>query len=281
MLPRSFVFLPGIGPTRELRLWNKGVESWADYRNLSRVLGIRPRLKAHHDQLLEMAEAKRTTDPAFFARMLPTTEHWRAYSTYEHRAAYVDIETTGDRANQITVVGVHYKGETRAFVRPTPGATDAMVAACGGEPYTPEAVSEFLADVTCFVTFNGASFDLPVMAGEGIVMPAVPHADLRTVFTRIGYSGGLKKIETALGVERDDDLQGLTGWDAVKMWRRWVNRQDAESLRTLLAYNIADCANLEPLAQFACGKLVKQTLAGITSQTRLEGSSVPATATGP
>lgn len=267
LLPRSFVLLPGIGPTRELRLWKRGVDNWAAYRDTNRVPGIKPRLKAHHDELLARAETCLGTDAPFFARMLPSSEHWRAYQSFARHAAFLDIETTGDRINDVTVVGVHMGGQDRAFVR--------------GQDYTPEAVSAHLQSATCIVTFNGASFDLPRLAADGVEIPKVPHVDLRHVFSRIGYAGGLKKIEVALGVTRDDGLDGLTGWDAVKMWRRWTSRGDQAALDTLVAYNVADCVNLKPLADFACDKLATQTIAEITAQTHLDADAPAISPAGP
>lgn len=271
VLPRTFMFLPGIGPVREGRLWKRGVATWKDYRALSRVQGVRPKLKERHDEVLSIAESCLGRDPAFFARLLPSSEHWRAFGAFGHRAAYVDIETTGDRENLVTVVGVRYGGESRAFVR--------------GIDYTPEAVSGFLSGATSLVTFNGASFDLPVLQNEGVKLPQVPHMDLRLVLARIGYTGGLKKIEETLapvlGTVRDERLQGLSGWDAVKLWRRWEREGDRGALDTLVAYNVADFENLEPLADFAYSRLAEQTLAPLTAQARLPESGREAPPAGP
>jgi uncharacterized protein YprB with RNaseH-like and TPR domain len=262
VLSRSFLFLAGIGPVRENRLWRRGVSSWAQYRDLPRVQGIRPRLKAQHDEVLALAEERMGRDPAFFAHLLPTGEHWRAFGQYGEGAAYVDIETTGDRDNQVTVVGVRHRGKSRAFVK--------------GIDYSPEAVSRFLGGATCLVTFNGASFDLPVLQRDGVTLPAVPHVDLRLVFGRIGLTGGLKKIEEDLGCDRDPSLAGLSGWDAVKLWRRWETRGDQAALDRLVAYNLADFENLEPLAHYACETLTLQTLRGLRTQTRLPVQALPA-----
>ena len=263
MLPRTFLFLPGIGPTREAGLWRRGVDSWDAYRRLARVPGIRPRIKERHDAVLEVAASALPRDPAFFARVLPPGEHWRAYRHFAARAAYVDIETTGDRANDVTVVGVRFNGESRAFVR--------------GKDYTPEAVTAFLGGASCLVTFNGASFDLPVLVHDGVKLPAVPHVDLRPVLARVGLTGGLKKIEESLGLARADGVKGLSGWDAVKLWRRWEARADEEALRTLVAYNVADFENLEPLARLAAERLETQMLAEVAAQTRLTLEGPPAT----
>jgi hypothetical protein len=263
------VFLPGIGPVREAGLWRRGVDSWGAYRAMRRVSGIRPRIKERHDAVLEMAESSLSTrDPAFFARVLPPAEHWRAFGAFGAGAAYVDIETTGDRTNAVTVVGVRHMSQSRAFVR--------------GRDYSPEAVSDFLAGATSLVTFNGASFDLPVLAAEGVRLPNVPHVDLRVVFSRLGYAGGLKKIEEALGLGRAGALRGLSGWDAVKLWRRWSDRGDEEALRTLVAYNVADFENLEPLARFACARLERALLDDVSAaQARLPLSPPGAAPAGP
>lgn len=255
VLGRSFLFLSGIGPVREARLWRRGVSSWSEYRDLPRVKGIRPRLKAQHDEILAVAEERLGRDPAFFASLLPPGEHWRAFDPHSAGAAYIDIETTGDRENQVTVVGVRHRGRSRAFVR--------------GIDYTPEAVSAFLAGAECLVSFNGASFDLPVLQRDGVRLPPVPHVDLRLVFNRIGLVGGLKKIEEDLGFPRDAAVAGLSGWDAVKLWRKWEARRDEDALRTLVAYNLADFENLEPLAHYACETLKVQTLRAIREQARL------------
>lgn len=248
-------------------MWRRGVTSWEDYRALHSVRGIRPHLKAQHDRLLLVAEAALGRDPAFFAHVLPSTEHWRAYEHFREGAAYLDIETTGDRENLVTIVGVRLRGKSRCFVR--------------GEDYTPEAVSEFLRGATSLVTFNGASFDLPVLAKEGVVLPQVLGVDLRLVLDRAGYHGGLKRIEEQLGFARDDALRGLTGYDAVKLWRRWAYERDRDALDRLLAYNTADFENLEPLADFACSTLRGQIMEDVTAQARLPLGSAPTAQAGP
>lgn len=268
VLPRTFVFLPGIGPVREARLWKRGITTWRDYRALPHVKGIRPRLKERHDQLLELAEASLGKDPRFFAHLLPPHEQWRAFPHFRDGAAYIDIETRGEReSNDITVVGIRLRGRSRMFVR--------------GSDYSPAAVSEFLKDATALVTFNGNSFDLPMLAGDGVALPAVPQVDLRVVLHRAGYEGGLKRIEEALGFVRDESVRGMSGYDAVKLWRRYEREGDAAALDRLLAYNAADFENLEPLADFACAALEKHLLAGGTLQTRLIPASAPGAPAGP
>ena len=235
---------------------------------MSHVKGVRRRLKERHDELLEIAEASLGKDPRFFAEVLPAQEQWRAFAHFRDGAAYIDIETRGERENNdVTVVGVRYRGESRMFVR--------------GRDYTPAAVSEFLRDATALVTFNGNTFDLPVLTNEGVELPRVPQVDLRVVLHRAGYEGGLKRIEEALGFVRDDRVRGMTGYDAVKLWRRYEREGDGSALERLLAYNAADFENLEPLADFACDALEKQLLSGGTIQTRLTQALAPEAQAGP
>jgi uncharacterized protein YprB with RNaseH-like and TPR domain len=67
----------------------------------------------------------------------------------------------------------------------------------------------------------------------------------------------LKRIEHRLGLERDPDLQGLDGWDAVRLWSHW-RRGDADARDRLERYNAADTMNLEPIATYLFGELRRQ-----------------------
>jgi len=49
-------------------------------------------------------------------------------------------------------------------------------------------------------------------------------------FEKIGYSGGLKKIESLLGMRRSDETNGITGFDAVRLWNKY-ERGNSEALR--------------------------------------------------
>jgi uncharacterized protein YprB with RNaseH-like and TPR domain len=50
-------------------------------------------------------------------------------------------------------------------------------------------------------------------------------------------------------------VEGLSGWDAVQLWRAWRRRGDADALDLLLAYNREDIENLSLLLAFAYGRL--------------------------
>jgi uncharacterized protein YprB with RNaseH-like and TPR domain len=67
---------------------------------------------------------------------------------------------------------------------------------------------------------------------------------------QIGYRGGLKAIERAMGIERSGETKGLTGRDAVRLWAQYMRGSDS-ALDTLLAYNREDVVNLEKLMEHA------------------------------
>jgi uncharacterized protein YprB with RNaseH-like and TPR domain len=67
----------------------------------------------------------------------------------------------------------------------------------------------------------------------------------------VGVGGGLKKIEKFFGIDRGEDTDGLTGYDAVLLWRRWEMTRNQGALDKLVAYNREDVVNMERLAEIA------------------------------
>ena len=100
----------------------------------------------------------------------------------------------------------------------------------------------------------GPSCDLPVLLAtiQGLPLDQ-PHVDLCFLGRQLGYRGGLKAIEHQLGISRRADLWGMGGADAGQLWNRWRHSRDEEARERLLAYNEADCVNLQQLADlFYC-----------------------------
>ncbi|MGD8353089.1 MAG: ribonuclease H-like domain-containing protein [Pseudomonadota bacterium] len=151
--------------------------------------------------------------------------------------AYLDIETTFD--GQISVVGIHIPG--REMVQLT------------GNQVTDLLIAQALEGVTTVVTFNGASFDLPVISRTtGLkVRDMVEHRDLLHVCRKKGLRGGLKRVEVLLGITRNSDI--VDGRMAPRLWQRYESYGDEEALKELLAYNRDDCVNLEVLESILDG----------------------------
>lgn len=142
--------------------------------------------------------------------------------------AYLDIETTFDGA--ISVVGIY---------RPDLGTIQLV-----GGGVQDLALLEALAGIDTIVTFNGSTFDLPVIRKRMLVdlKRDYQHCDLMYVCRRKGLRGGLKRVETMLGIERA--TAGITGWDAPRLWQRYEVVGDRAALHTLLDYNREDVVNL-------------------------------------
>jgi len=62
---------------------------------------------------------------------------------------------------------------------------------------------------------------------------------------RNNLKGGLKVVETKLGIERK--LKNVDGYMAVQLWWDYVNNNNQESLKILLDYNREDVVNLRVL----------------------------------
>jgi hypothetical protein len=236
MLKRTFVHLPGVGLRTEAQFWRRGLTTWEDFLAVGRVAGLGPVRLAWFKSLLQ--ESLRHQDrPEYFAPRLPPGEHWRLFHHFRSRTAYLDIETTGAGWPEltVTVVGL-YDGHTmRQFVL--------------GENLRdfPEA----LAEVDALVTFNGTQFDLPVLRDYFPALPSPPlHLDLRFILARLGFRGGLKRIEPLFGITRAPEVAGLNGYDAVLLWERF-QRGDLTARELLLTYNKEDVLNLEVLMEQA------------------------------
>ena len=249
MLRATFLHLPGIGPITEARLWQRGIADWKSFRSAAPIPGVSSaRWRDLSDHLRESEEAVTAHDAGFFARRLPESEHWRLYSAFRSKTAFLDIETTGlsPFEGTVTVVSVHGGGATRTF-------------------QADEDLEEFPAYLRRFAvlcTFNGRSFDVPFLQYRFPEWAPPPgHIDLRFVLRRLGYSGGLKRIEQMLGLGDRSGVEGVSGADAVRLWSEW-RRGNAAALERLIRYNRADTANLEPLLEFASDELSARLLGG-------------------
>jgi hypothetical protein len=95
----------------------------------------------------------------------------------------------------------------------------------------------------------------------GISFPQI-HFDVCFLLKKLGYKGGLKKIERKFGLVRDD-TKGLDGYAAVLLWKSYIRSKDSRYLDTLLAYNNDDVINLEYLLYQSYNKLVVKEGLGV------------------
>jgi uncharacterized protein YprB with RNaseH-like and TPR domain len=234
MLEHTFIHLPDFGPRRERRLWERGISSWDDF--IARF-GSSPYHKSYCSRIAGSRHALRANDPDFFAGALPSSETWRAFPHFR-KIAYLDIETTGlaPATDYTTVIGVYDGKRVHSYVHG-------------------DNLDDFAADISDYdmvVTFNGSMFDLPFLRKSipGVKIPRL-HSDLRFLLASLGVRGGLKKIEQAFGLEREGDIKGMTGYDAVLLWQRYMKRGEKGALERLVRYNAADISNLKTLMEWA------------------------------
>lgn len=152
--------------------------------------------------------------------------------------AYLDIETTGllPQNCDITVVGIYiYSEDETRFLQ--------LV----GDDITSESILDALKGIDILYTYNGSRFDLPfIFSHLGINLAKLfKHCDLMYDCWRCNLYGGFKSVEMHLGIDRK--LKEINGYEAVRLWWRYINSFDLDSLNLLLEYNKEDVINLKAL----------------------------------
>jgi uncharacterized protein YprB with RNaseH-like and TPR domain len=154
--------------------------------------------------------------------------------------AYLDIETTGlsPLDCMVTVVGIY-----------TCNQGDSRFLQLVGRDIAVGSLMESLENVNIIYTYNGSRFDLPFIRGcLGVDLNRVfPHRDLMYDCWKKRLYGGLKAVERQLGIERR--LRDMNGYEAVRLWWKYVDSFDIEALNRLLEYNKEDVVNLKALKE--------------------------------
>ncbi|MGZ3686922.1 MAG: ribonuclease H-like domain-containing protein [Bdellovibrionota bacterium] len=234
MLRHSFVHIPGIGLAREKRLWESGIVNWeklaADlplHFKGKKALAVR----RHLDTATEAYVAR---DLGFFHRSLPERELWRLIPECLDSVAYLDIETTGlgfPPSSHSTTVTFVFQG--KVYQEYEHEKKRALIAWIYNE-----------ASILC--TFFGKAFDVPFLEHEFGIAFGKPHVDLCYWLRRLGYKGGLKRVQKLFPDIPERQSLDIDGFDAVRLWQ--MHRRGVEgALETLLTYNAEDTVVLEPL----------------------------------
>ncbi|OJY60554.1 MAG: hypothetical protein BGP16_05745 [Sphingobium sp. 66-54] len=173
---------------------------------------------------------------------------------HEHpeRLLFLDIETTGlsHFYDEITIVGWSFGGRSGTFIK-------------GQDP---SELFQVVQNAIAVVTFNGIRFDQRFLKQEfpHISLPET-HIDLMYLCRRVGLTGGQKAIETILGLNFREDLEGVDGFAAVLLWHEYL-RGNLKALKRLIAYNRADIA--------AMGGLMDDALSSLGYEPDLIGQAV-------
>jgi len=229
-IENSFIPVQGVGEKTERRLWDDGITHWEAFTPNA----VGPTTADRIENYLAVAQPRLDDgDSRFFGETMPESDHWRLYENFREDTLFFDIETTGlsHHANSVTTVAFHRDGETRSYVN--------------GRDLTAEAVAEEFASAKLIASFNGKQFDVPFLEHEFGIDLDLPHLDLRFLGERLDLRGGLKRVETVIGIDRDQP--DITGRDAVRLWHEY-ERGNEQALETLVSYNRDDARNLEALA---------------------------------
>ncbi len=242
MIDRTFQLVRGVGPWREKDLWARGILRWDQFPDEGGPVATSGKLDPLvRRAIASMRQALEANDLASLAAQLPSREHWRLFAHFREQALYFDIEAEDARELRPTVVSLFDSSGLRSFTR------DRNL----------EELPEALAERPIWVTFNGSSFDVPVLKRffPRLASPIV-HLDLRHLARRVGLEGGLKRIEDQAGLSRPLHLRGVNGYDAVLLWRAYSQGGSLEALRTLVEYNLYDAFQLRPLAEHCFNRML-------------------------
>ena len=170
---------------------------------------------------------------------------------------FFDLETTGLSGGTGTLAFL------AAIGRPAGGGlavTQVFLADYPGEALFISAVLEALGKDTTLVTYNGRSFDLPLLRTRcvmnGLAAPLEGrHLDLLHVSRRLwrsvhgGASLGLLE-ETVLGRDRGPDVPGSL---IPALWFAYLSRGEEEGMDLVMSHNASDVATLAALLALESG----------------------------
>ena len=231
MLEQTFVHIQKIGLKTEKKLWDRGVLTWHHFLDHHQTIFSPARDESIREEL--ESSIAHLADIRYFSERLPSSEMWRVFETFKDKAVYLDIETSGlyQGVDEITVIGLYDGRTVQSFVN--------------GKNL--EQFEIAMASYDLAITFNGTRFDLPFIKRcfKHIALPPA-HIDLCFFLRKLGYKGGLKSIEKQVGLTREEDVEGLGGFEAVLLWQAY-QQGDEDALDRLVRYNRADIVNLEPL----------------------------------
>jgi len=220
-----------------------------DDAELARRLGARvqaPGLLLVAESLLEArhGEVWLRPDPvalAYFGSPAPPAQ-----------VVYLDTETTGLSGGSGTLaflVGVARFEGRRLWLRQW------LLSGHAGEPALLSALAAELAGAAVLVSYNGRSFDAPLLATRfamqrrpdplARLMPLDLLHPTRRAFARCWPDCRLSSVEQRLlGVRRDDDLPGA---EVPGVWRAWLTRGCGRDLPRVLHHNRLDLLSLVAL----------------------------------
>lgn len=249
MLENSLVLISGIGPRKEARLWSSGITSLDEFIDAKNLRGISRNRMAQLQERAMIAKSRiLARDYKWIADALPERDRWRMLSFATDRTAALDIECAriGNARIPVLISVCRSRGGCETLVR--------------GEDLYRDRLDRLLEGVDVLLTFNGSSFDLPLLSERGFGMARYVHLDLRRYSRRAGLNGGLKRIERTIGIRRPRELEFSTESQASYLWNLWVSKGNRRAIDLLVRYNRQDAESLFPLSNIIYRRLKEKTL---------------------
>ncbi len=210
---------------------------------------------------------------------LPPEEGWSrlgllAGTPCGGRLLFLDLETTGiagGAGSYAFLVGCGWFERGRFHVR------QFLLSSFASERALLEAVREVAGDVDAVVTYNGKSFDLPLVETRyslnRLTTPFadMPHVDMLHHARRLWHGDNeghrLSSLETSLlGHERDGDVPGF---EIPARYFRYVHTGDARPLAAVLEHNRLDLVSLALLTARAAQLLDEGVTGAATAREAL------------
>ena len=224
MLTETFSHLPGISTRGEESLHTLGIRNWNAFLRTPHIKGIGAKRKLILDTHLRADTRALENHEWSRFHTWPKKLHHRALPHLD-RILYLDIETYGVKSRTITIIALSDSENVRILE----GTTDQ------------ETLARIIAGFEAIITYNGNRFDLPYLKRIHHTLTFPFTIDLEPLCAQHGLTGGLKHIETHLGIEREEKL---IGGDPLDLWRRYRASHDEHYLDILTAYASQDVLSL-------------------------------------
>ena len=244
MLKNTFQHIPGIGKKTEERIWSAGAEDWSCLDKPHHINLPRKKIETLAACCRESRVQFARENPVYFEDLLSASLGWRLFPEFRDHSVYLDIETDGldSYYGHITTIALYDGTDIFWYVKG-------------------KNLDDFVADIKKYkvvITYNGKTFDIPFIREYFHIKLPHAHIDLRYVLASLGFKGGLKRCEKALGIGRGA-LEGIDGAFAPLLWKEYQVYNSKKALETLLAYNIEDVVNLETLMVLAYNLKIADT----------------------
>lgn len=227
-------------------MWDQGVADWSRLLRAGRLTRISDRrlgtMKEFARQIISLESQHQMRE---LGMMLPPRERWRLLDGWDGRFAAMDVEAIRIHRSFVPVMLTIRRGDNlpRTLIR--------------GDDLCWRQVDRLLSGVDFLVTFNGSSFDIPLLEDCGYGFGSMTHLDLRRYCLRADLRGNLKEIEKTLGIVRPREIEFSTSEQVAYLWRLWEERGSRNALEILTRYNRQDADSLVELARH-----IYETLAG-------------------